>query len=50
MVAHIIDTSWISFFPSQNFNEQEYNYNSINLTKPGTYVKSYSNYYICIKF
>ena len=47
MVVHTIDTlSWIPFIPSQNFIEQEYNYKSMNLTKPRTYVKSYTNYYI----
>ena len=51
--------SWLSillmhigslFIPSQNFIEQEYTYKSMNLTKPRTSVKSYTNYYICIKF
>ena len=27
-----------------------YHYKSINLSKPGTFVKGYTNYYICIKF
>ena len=51
MVVHTIDTlSWIPFIPSQNFIEQEYNYKSMNLTKPGTYFKSYTNYYIVSNF
>ena len=40
----------ISFMLCENCVVQGYNYEALNLTKPGTYVKTYSNYYICIKF
>ena len=49
MIIHTIDLYRIPpFIPSQNY--VVYNYKSIDVTKPGTYVKSYINYHICIKF
>ena len=47
MITHTIDSYRNLFIPHQDVL---YNYKSINLTKPRTYVKGYINYYICIKF
>ena len=48
---HTITSYRMPFIPSQNYtvHVQGYNYKSMNLTKPGTYVKGYTNYCICIK-
>ena len=41
---------WDPFHAKSNYVVQWYKYKSMTLTKPGTYVKGYNNYYICIKF
>ena len=50
MIPHTISSYRIPITPSQNYIVQGYNYKSMNLSKPGSYVKRYTNYYIGIKF
>ena len=52
MVPHTdtINSYGIPFIPSQNYIVWGYDYKSINLPKPGTYVKGFTNYYIFMKF
>ena len=47
MTPHAINSKWNPFIRSQNYFVF---YKSMILTKPGTYVKGYANYYTCIKF
>ena len=50
MIIDTIDSYRIPFIPSQNYVMWGYNYKSINVTKPGTYVKDFINYYLFTKF
>ena len=50
MITHTIDSHRIHFIPSQKYIVWGYNYKSMNLTKPETYVKGYTNYHIWVKF
>ena len=50
MITHTIDSYRIPFIPSQNNIVWGYNHKFVNVTKPRTYVKGYTNHYICIKF
>ena len=43
MIPHTINSYWIPRIRNQN-------YKSTNQTKPGTYAKSCTNYYICVEF
>ena len=50
MITHTINSYLIPFISSQNYIMWGYNYKSIDLTKPGIYVKDYINYHICTKY
>ena len=48
MITRTINSYWIH--SKSKYGVWGYNYKSMNSTKSGSYVKGYTNYYICIKF